>query len=456
MTFTRKCLIICASCLAANACREPQTFPGNELDERLSGGANTVFDATSKAFGHEFPGLSGYDLHVHDLGDAQFEQTFVAAPAAVNSGLGPIYNNVSCISCHHNDGIGTPTAGDPQSSLLIRISQPGAGEHGEPLSVPGYGGQFQDKATLGTTPEGRVGISYSYQSFSFPDGQPYELRSPVYVLGGLYAGGGGFLLSPRLAPPVFGLGLLEAVPESEILARADADDADRDGISGRPNYVWDPVSQSVVLGRFGWKANVASLLAQTAGAYSQDMGITNRIFPDESSAGQPQYDHLEDDPELSDSLLDAVAFYVRTLAVPARRDITGAAVLLGKQLFTRARCSGCHVETLTTGVDVRFPALSHQTIHPYTDLLLHDMGPGLADNRPDFLATGAEWRTAPLWGLGLYDIVNHPAYYLHDGRARTLVEAIMWHGGEATASRDFFGALSPADRDALLAFLQSL
>jgi len=437
------------------ACREPAPFPDEGYDNRLSGGTNTVFDNTSKAFGNPFPNLNAYDLAVHSTGDRQFEAMFVTAPAAVNSGLGPLYNNVSCVSCHHNDGIGVPTTGDAQSSLLLRISLPGTDEHGGPLAVPRYGTQLQDKAVFGRQPECRVSISYSYQTFSFPDGETYELRTPTYSLTGLYAPqSGDYLLSPRLAPPVFGLGLLEAVPENEILSNGDAAG---DGVmTGKANYVWDPVARKMALGRFGWKANTASILAQVASAYNQDMGITNGVFPLENSAGQVQYDSLKDDPELSDTNLHAVKFYVQTLAVPARRNLSDPVVRRGEELFTRAQCGRCHLPTMTTGVNVAFPSLSNQRIHPYTDLLLHDMGTGLADGRPDFAATGSEWRTAPLWGVGLIETVNFPAYYLHDGRARTLTEAILWHGGQAEQSRTFFRQLSKEDRNALLMFLKSL
>ena len=442
--------------LVINSCRDPEPFPPQQLDERLSGGANTVFDNTSKAFGNSFPTISGYDLYVHELGDEKFEETFVAAPAPVNSGLGPIYNNVSCSSCHHNDGIGIPTTGDPQSSLLMRMSLPGTDSHGGPLPVPGFGIQLQDKAILGSQPEAKVVVSYAYTTYSFPDGESYELRAPTYTLTNLYTSAGGYLLSPRLAPPVFGLGLLEAIPEEEIVSHADPADVNGDGVEGKPNYVWDAATQSVKLGRFGWKANVSSILSQVAAAFNQDIGITNRIFPMEAAFGQSQYDSLNDDPELPDSILNAMKFYVQTLAVPARRNVTDPGVIRGKQLFMNAGCGSCHRETMTTGVDVAFPGISNQTIHPYTDLLLHDMGPGLADNRPDYEANGQEWRTAPLWGLGLFPTVNYPAYYLHDGRARTLIEAIMWHGGEADKAKADFQKLSKQDRNALLKFLESL
>lgn len=438
-------------------CRKPELFPEEGYDERLSGGSQTAFDNTSQAFSHVFDGMNAYDQMIHGLGDVHFEQTFVTAPAPVNSGLGPAFNNVSCLSCHHNDGIGVPTAGEAQSSLLMRISLPGADHHGGPLPVPGYGTQLQDKAIFGKSPECSVNISYSFQSFSFADGETYELRTPSYTLTNLYKPiDGSYLLSPRLAPPVFGLGLLEAVPEYEIVANADVNDANADGISGKPNYVWDPATQSMQLGRFGLKANTASLLNQVAAAYNNDIGITNKVFPKETTWGQSQLDNLNDDPELPDSILNAVKFYVQTLQVPARRNVTDANVIRGKNIFMNAKCASCHLPTLTTDVNVAFSQLSNQSIHPYTDLLLHDMGEGLADDRPDFAADGQEWRTAPLWGVGLFETVNYPAYYLHDGRARTLLEAIMWHGGEAGPSKNYVEQLSKEERDDLLSFLESL
>ena len=439
-------------------CQKSSVFPSDQYNDQLSGGSETVFDATSGSFGNIFPGITGvYDIHVHDLGDLVFNQEFVTEPAVIHGGLGPVYNNTACSDCHHNDGIGLPTAGGTQSSLLMRISLPGADEHGGPVPVPGYGLQVQDKATFGISPEANVNIAYTYQELSFADGTPYELRSPVYTLNNLYLPiNGTYLLSPRLAPPMIGLGLLEAVPESEIVAGADPNDANGDGIKGHANYVWDAATQSRQLGRFGWKANTASILTQVATAFNQDMGVTSSVLPVESSYGQSQYDGLKDDPELPDSLLNAVKFYAQTLAVPARRNTTDATVKRGETIFIAAKCASCHRQTLTTGVDVTRPYLSNQVIHPYTDMLVHDMGPGLADNRPDFGASGQEWRTSPLWGLGLVTTVNNPGYYLHDGRARTLVEAIMWHGGEAEGSKAYFSNLSSADRAAVIKFLQSL
>lgn len=438
-------------------CQKSSVFPVSGYNDQLSGGDETVFDATSNAFGNTFPGISGYDIHVHTLGDLVFNQSFVTAPAPIHSGLGPIYNNTACINCHHSDGIGLPTAGDLQSSLLVRISSPGSDVNGGPVPVPGYGLQLQDKAVYGKQPECKVNITYTYTTYSFADGETYELRAPVYTLSNLYTPiMGTYLLSPRLAPPMFGLGLLEAIPESDIAALADPNDANGDGIKGRTNYVWDAITQSRKLGRFGWKANTATILTQVATAFNQDMGITSSVLPVESSYGQAQYDGLRDDPELPDSLLNAVKYYAQTLAVPARRNVTDATVKRGEQLFLLAKCVNCHKQTFTTGVNVAFPAISRQVIHPYTDMLIHNMGAGLADNRPDFNAGGQDWRTAALWGVGLFATVNNPGYYLHDGRARTLTEAIMWHGGEAAPSQVYFSNLSRADRNAVLAFLNSL
>ena len=438
-------------------CQKSAVFPADQYDDQLSGGDATTFDATSKAFGSAFENMSAYDEHVHEVGDLIFSQSFVTAPNPIHSGLGPIFNNTSCASCHHNDGIGLPTAGDAQSSLLMRISLPGTDANGGPLAVPGYGLQIQDKAAYGIAPEAKVNINYTYETFSFDDGETYELRTPVYTLSNLYTPiSGSYLLSPRLAPPMIGLGLLEAVPESQIVANADPNDANGDGIKGRANYVYDVTTKSIQLGRFGWKANTASIITQVATAFNQDMGLTSHVLPVESSSGQSQDDKLKDDPELPDTTLSAVKFYAQTLAVPARRNTTDATVKRGEKLFILSKCADCHKQTLTTGVNVAFPAVSNQVIHPYTDMLVHNMGAGLADNRPDFKAGGQDWRTAPLWGLGLFPVINNPGYYLHDGRARTLVEAIMWHGGEAAVSQSYFSHMSKADRNAVLKFLGSL
>ncbi|HET8573774.1 MAG TPA: di-heme oxidoredictase family protein [Edaphocola sp.] len=438
-------------------CRKAPEFKADEYDPRLSGGAATTFIASSQAFGQMVDGLETYDAFMHELGDKMFEQTFVSAPSPHYPGLGPIFNNVSCVSCHHNDGKGTPTLGLITSSLLARISIPGTDEYGGPKPAPGFGGQLQDKAITGSQPEVKVNVSYQEIPFTFPDGQQISLRKPTYTLTNPYIPlPAGYMISVRLAPPVFGLGLLNLIPQSTIEAAADPTDKNRDGITGHPNYVYDPQTGKTELGRFGLKANVPTLLAQVAGALQQDMGVTNYVYSRESSYGQSQYDDSHDDPDVPDSIVNALTFYVQTLAAPARRNVTDPDVQHGEKLFTQINCSGCHTPTVYTDVDVRLPMLSHQRIHPYTDMLLHDMGSDLGDGRPDYKAGGSEWRTSPLWGVGLFPKTNGEAFYLHDGRARTLIEAILWHGGEAERAKDAFVHLSRSDRDDLVKFLKSL
>ena len=431
------------------------------LTSELSGGETTVFDASSHAFSIPAPNLSEAALQKHLEGDVEFEAVFVTAPAVVNPGLGPIYNNVSCINCHARDGRGRPPSTDEGLvSLLFRLSLPKAEDTMEgkpPTPVPGFGTQLNNRAIVKAHPEGKVKIEYTEQTLTTADGTRVHLRYPNYTVTETYQPlPENVEVSPRVAPAVFGLGLLEAIPENAILAYADEADVDGDGISGKPNYVWDVVAQRYTLGRFGWKANQPTLLQQVAAAYNDDMGITTSLFSTENSAGQLQLTEHSVTPEVSDEILEVVTFYVQTLAVPARRDIDDPQVKQGEQLFAEAQCANCHVPTLRTGVLAGVPSVSNQTIHPYTDLLLHDMGPDLADNRPDFHANGREWRTPPLWGIGLVRRVNGHTNFLHDGRARDLMEAILWHGGEAEASRRAVEQMSKTERDALIAFLESL
>ena len=449
-------MILIAFILSGIWCRKPDVFPEQNIDPRLSGGAATVFLANSQAFGKMLDGMGAYDQKVHELGDGIFGQTFVSSPAPHFGGLGTLFNNVSCISCHHNDGKGTPTMGTVQSSLLTRISIPGMDANGGPLAAPGYGTQLQDKSNNGPA-EVSVQIQYEEIPFQFPDGEMASLRKPTYQLLMPYIPlPADYMISVRLAPPVFGLGLLELIPESSIVSYADPSDKNGDGIKGKPNYVFNPSTKRTELGRFGLKANTSTIQVQVAAAFHDDMGITNYIFPRESSYGQIQYKDFGNTTDINDTTLDATVFYIRSLSVPARRDVTDSIALNGERIFAKINCSGCHRPDSRTAVDVRLPMLSNQLIHPYTDLLLHDMGPGLADNRPDYLATGSEWRTMPLWGIGLFPKTNGKPFYLHDGRARTLTEAILWHGGEAQKARDNFVKLSKRDRDALLKFISSL
>jgi CxxC motif-containing protein (DUF1111 family) len=440
-------------------CNKAGVFPDSGYDDRMSGGAATTLSASASAFSDMIDGLDARNARVHEIGDQTFSQTFVAPPSPIFTGLGPIFNNISCINCHRNDAEGIPTAGFSNSGLLCRLSLPGADANGGPLGIPGYGAQLQDQAVLGARPEASVNISYIDLPVTYPDGTVVHLRKPSYTLSNPYTTlPGNYLLSPRLAPPLTGMGLLENIPESTILSFVDAGDANGDGITGKANYVYNPYSKRMELGRFGLKANTATLQVQVATAYQQDMGVTSYVQPEESAYGQPQMSVVHGDvqPELVDSLLNYVVYYVKTLAVPARRNVTDPANAKGSQLFTQLNCPGCHRPTIQTGIDLSLPQISSQRIHPYTDLLVHDMGDGLADGRPDFLAGGREWRTAPLWGIGLLDIANGTPYFLHDGRARTIEEAILWHDGEAARSRQQFMQFAQADRAALLKFLSSL
>lgn len=429
-----------------------------------SGGDTTAFTTTRNAFGLSARNLTNQQRRTFAVGNSFFRQNWVTAPASTESrdGLGPTFNALSCSSCHLLDGRGKPPDGpdDGERGLLLRLSIPGVDAHGGPLPEPVYGGQLQDRALVGVPIEGGFVIVYQEVLGSFDDGEIYSLRRPTYHFRGLNFGPmhPETMISPRVAPAIVGMGLLEAIPESEILSRADPDDADGDGVSGRVNMVWDARKGAIVLGRFGWKANVPTIEQQTAGAFLGDLGVTSELFPRENcTAPQTECANAPNggSPEIGAERLEDVVFYTQTLAVPAMRDIADPQVRRGGQLFVQSGCAVCHTPQHTTGSH-EIEALSNQTIYPYTDLLLHDMGPELADGRPDFLADGSEWRTPPLWGIGLVETVNGHTMLLHDGRARNLTEAILWHGGEGSRSRDAFKALTKEERDALIRFLESL
>ena len=452
-----------ATTLAACSKEEADLTDPVAADDVNAGGATTVTSAGSNAYSLPASNLRATSLQQHIAGDANFEQRFVTGLAPVGGGLGPLFINGNCTSCHVRDGRGTaPLNTTDPVQMLFRLSLPGQDAHGGPLPAPGFGDQLQNRAIVGTDPEGQLSISYIEQLRTLVDGQAVSLRQPTYSISAPYMPlPAGLLISPRVAPPVFGLGLLEAVAEADILALADESDANGDGISGRPNYVWDIAAQATRLGRFGWKANQPNLRQQSAAAYNGDMGITTSLFPLEPAAGQSQAGNVPPGTtpttDLADSELANTTFYVQTLGVPARRNVNTDQVKAGKALFISAKCASCHVPRLTSSATAGLPAeLAGQTIYPYTDLLLHDMGTGLADNRPDFRATGQEWRTPPLWGIGLSEVVNGHSTFLHDGRARNLTEAIMWHGGEGAASARAVQQMSTGDRTRLLAFLKSL
>ncbi|MCB9705515.1 MAG: c-type cytochrome [Myxococcales bacterium] len=450
--------------LALAACEPGEPGPQAEDGEALAGGETTVFDATPNAFSLSARNMSFERRQRFVVGNSFFNKNWVQAPSSTEGrdGLGPTFNARSCSTCHLKDGRGRPPGPDEEFvSMLLRLSIPGAGPHGEPLAVPGYGGQLGPHGIDGVPGEGTPTVVYVDEAGSFDDGEPYSLRRPTYAIEAPAYGPlpDDLMISPRVAPAMIGMGLLEAIPEAAIVAGEDPEDDDGDGISGRVNRVWDAGAGALALGRFGWKANQPSVRQQVAGAFLGDIGITSSLFTMEDCPAE-QAECLAamsgGSPEIDDGLLDDVVFYSSTLAVPARRGVDDPEVLRGKGIFADAGCEGCHTPRLETADDAAIEEARGQTIWPYTDLLLHDMGEGLADGRPDFGADGQEWRTPPLWGIGLVETVNGHTNFLHDGRARSLMEAILWHGGEGERSRDAVLALAAADRAALVAFLESL
>lgn len=452
-----------AGCSGGGGDAAPAEPPDNSA--ALSGGDGTTFTVGRNAFSQIAENVSGARRDPFFDGNSLFNRNWTTAPASTSGtdGLGPTFNARSCSGCHFKDGRGRPpfSEDEPMTSMLLRLSVPGADEHGGPKPEPTYGGQLNPLGILGVPGEGDPRVVTTLIAGEYDDGSSYELSSPSYELRDLAYGDmpADIMISPRTAPQMIGLGLLQAIDEADLLAHADADDADQDGISGRPNQVWDVESESVVIGRFGWKANQPRLEQQNSGAFNGDIGITSTLFPDENcTAAQPECQQALNGgaPEIDVKHVSQVDYYSKYLAVPARRNYDDPQVKRGQALFGELGCSSCHVTTFKTGMVDETPELSLQTIHPYTDLLLHDMGDGLADNRPDFEANGNEWRTPPLWGIGLFQDVNDHTRYLHDGRARNLEEAVLWHGGEAENSAAAFRALTADERAALLLFLDSL
>ena len=380
-------------------------------------------------------GLSEAQIRSHIVGDEEFARRF-----SVSDGLGPIFVATSCDQCHVGDGKGHPTFN------LRRFGRMGPGGF-DPLGELG-GPQLQHRSIPAYPPE----------------------VVPPEATG----------VSTFTPPAVTGLGYLDAVPDSTLVALADPEDRDGDGISGRlqihpPTPLIeealtleaagspDPGARGRLveggyIGRFGKKALTVNLLHQTVGAYQQDMGITSDLIPEDLfnvQLGTRTSDAVAD-PEVSSAVVADVVFYLKTLRAPSRRDPDDPEVVAGEALFASLGCAACHVPTLRTGAS-EIPVLSNVEFHPYTDLLLHDMGPELDDGYTEGRATTSEWRTPPLWGIGIQqNFQGGTAFYLHDGRARTLHAAIEYHGGEARASRDAYLQLDEAERNRLLAFLRSL
>ncbi|MDI3356933.1 c-type cytochrome [Pseudomonas sp. UYIF39] len=461
--------------LGLSACDDAPRFTQAEPGEARSGGSATVRKSDQNSFSLPSANLPPSRRVDFSVGNSFFRNPWVIAPSTTTArdGLGPLFNTNACQGCHIKDGRGHPPTPDAQNavSMLVRLSIPDAPayakviEHLGVVPEPVYGGQLQDMSVPGVVPEGKVRVDYTPVPIRFKDGTEVELRKPTLQITQLGYGPmhPDTRFSARVAPPMIGLGLLEAIPDEAILANAEAQAKDKNGIAGRPNRVWDDAQQKTVLGRFGWKAGQPNLNQQNVHAFSGDMGLTTSLRTvDDCTAAQtackqaPNGNGPDGEPEVSDNILRLVLFYSRNLAVPARRDVSAPQVLAGKTLFFQARCQSCHTPKYTTAANAAEPELANQVIRPYSDLLLHDMGDGLADNRSEFQASGRDWRTPPLWGIGLTQAVSGHTQFLHDGRARNLLEAVLWHGGEAAAAQQQVLSFSADQRAALLAFLNSL
>ncbi|TPI57568.1 thiol oxidoreductase [Mesorhizobium sp. B3-1-3] len=461
--------------------RPTTDFTRPEPFELMQGGAGTSRkDVNRDAFSQSSANITFEEEGSFKLGNALFRKNWVSSPSSTQAsdGLGPLFNERACQNCHLKDGRGRPPEGDAGStSMFLRLARDAASAEEKAaladhkvLNFPDsiYGAQLQDLAVPGLKGEGRIRVDYQEQKVTLGDGAIVALRKPSYSVENL---GYGPLdprttLSPRLTPPMIGLGLIEQIAPADILAHADADDRDGDGISGRPNIVRDELSGAVTMGRFGWKAQTASIRQQAADAFAGDIGISTPEMPKHwGDCTKAQTDCLAmpsgvqqrlGTAEAPPPVMDLVTFYSQNLAVPARRDLDKPDVLAGKKQFYEMGCISCHAPKFVTMRGTPNKAQAFQLIWPYSDFLLHDMGEGLADGQRVGEASGSEWRTPPLWGIGLTATVNGNSFYLHDGRARTLAEAILWHGGESQKARGRFAGAAAADRDALIKFLESL
>lgn len=442
-------------------------LPAGSGTDHLPAGSGTVHDITRNAFGHPLHGVTNEERRQFFVGNSFFKDVWVQAPSSTEGrdGLGPTFNAVSCSSCHGLDGRGIayrehPTKGTVTDfSLLFRLSLRGPSGYLEPH--PKYGDQLNSFGVKNVPGEGKVLVEFEKVAGIYPDGTPYELRRPHFRFVDMAFGDlePDVRISPRVAPQMIGLGLVEAIAVSDLEVLADPNDLNQDGISGRANYVLNKRTGQTQIGRFGWKAGQPSLEQQNAGAFNGDLGITTRLFPDQncpsiqvSCRQAPQ----GGSPEANEHQLLRLTTYTQLLSVPARRATDDPEVLRGQKLFHQVNCQACHTPRFTTAPTAAFAVLQSQIIFPYADFLLHDLGMGLADHRPEALASGREWRTQPLWGVGLIPTVNGHQNLLHDGRARGVEEAILWHGGEADAARLAFMNLKNNERQALILFVNSL
>lgn len=439
----------------------------------LSAGTSTIFMNSSLAYDSEAPWVSGEYLTRFVRGDRLYDDVRTSTNSE-GGGLGPVYAGYSCGSCHRNAGRTRPGVWSDNgsgnygfSAMLVYITRRNG------AFFRSYGRVLHDQSIYGVRPEGKLHVDWHYQTFSFPDGETYELALPEYRITDWYAeeiDPEDLFCSVRVPLRHVGMGQIMSLDRNEIERLAAKSNYPEWGISGRCNYINERGVMS--LGVSGNKAQHADLTVELG--FSSDMGVTNSRYPEEICEGQIQmqegsmmglsYDQLD----ISTEDMENVDLYMQSLGVPARRDVNDPQVVRGEAMFYEAGCHLCHVTTLHTRprgstllAGTALPWLGGQTIHPYSDFLLHDMGSeimgaGLNDNYVSGLARGNEWRTTPLWGIGLQEKVNGHTYFLHDGRARNFVEAIMWHGGEGEASKKKFASMPSDDRKALVRFLQSL
>ena len=472
MTTRAKALAAAACAALAGFAWQTRAAADGDLQGELTAGDATVFATGRNAFSFPLATLGDDERARFAVGNSFFRRNWVEAPSSTSArdGLGPHFIARSCGGCHVQDGRGAPPdlADEPTVALLMRLSVPGDGGKAGVVPEPTYGDQFNTAAIPGVVPEGRVVISRSPIHGRFADGTRYTLQAPAYAFADLGYGpmARDVQVSPRIAPQLAGVGLLEAIPEAEILRNAAVQAAAPGPVKGRVNRVWDGFAQDWRVGRFGWKANVATVAQQTAGAFLGDIGITSDVLPGQACT-TAQRDCLaaipggrDGGPEIDARTLGDVVFYQATLAPAARRDVDDPQVRRGATLFAQAQCSACHRPSYVTAAPplpaFSSPRVAGLRIWPYTDLLLHDMGEALADGRPDFGASGRQWKTPPLWGVGLVHDVNGHRRLLHDGRADGVLEAVLWHGGEAEAAKQQVLQMSRDERDALVKFVESL
>ena len=442
-----------------------KNFSKAERSEALSGGAGTVDKIGKNAFSQHFKNLSFEQRQNFLIGNAFFRKVWVASPSSTTSsdGLGPLYNARACQSCHIKDGRGHLPKEEKPLSAVLKV---GNYKNINLIANKIYGKQIQFFAIPGLSSESSMNISFSKSNYGKKVLKEMTLKNPKYELSNLKYGelDKNTSLSLRVSPQVIGVGLLEAIEDSDILVKQDIDDENNDNVSGVARIVLDEKGNKKI-GRFGIRASTPNLFTQTGVAFMHDMGLSNSVgnnaYGDCTKSQSECYKfttgiNKKDLHEVNDEVIDNIVFYLSSLSPPKRRNVSDEDVLLGKKIFYESKCTSCHTPKYVTSKNAKHDFLKYQLIWPYTDLLLHDMGDELADKDINGNITNKEWKTPPLWGLGYVKEVNSRATFLHDGRANTILEAVMWHSGEAKESLSFLLANYKDDLDKLEKFLKSL